>query len=79
MVKAQQKTDVMDVDTETAKRFKYQIGDTVICINDNGVNLGVKKIIGRQLTGYGSPAYYIEPTDTPWYRVPESNLKEVAK
>lgn len=53
--------------------FIHNIGDTVIFINDNGVNWGERKIISRENTCYGL-AYHISPTDTPWYAIPERNL-----
>lgn len=54
-------------------KYKYEIGESVIFINDNGVNWGQRTVIGRKITCYG-PAYYIQPTDTPWFAIPERNL-----
>lgn len=61
--------------------FKFHIGQVVNYTNDYGVNWGNRTITGverAEATGYGK-AYYIHPTDTPWFAVPERCLKEVAK
>lgn len=61
---------------------KYQVGQTVEYTNDYGVKWGKKKIVAivENLTydesGFG---YKIEPTDTPWFAVPERNLKPIKK
>ncbi len=52
---------------------KFEVGQKVIFINDNGVNWG-EKTITKLDTRSGRPTYFIEPTDTPWYSVPETNL-----
>lgn len=55
---------------------KYEIGDSVIWINDNGVNLGKRTITSKE-NFHGRPAYHIEPHDTPWCPVLEKNLHKI--
>ena len=55
---------------------KYEVGDSVIWINDYGVNLGKRTIVSKE-NFYGRPAYQIEPYDTPWCPVLEKNLHEI--
>lgn len=54
--------------------YKYAIGDKVVLVNDFGVVWGVKKIIGLD-ERTNQPTYYYEGSDTPWYSVPEENLR----
>lgn len=53
---------------------KFKIGDYVEYTNSNGVVLGKRKIIGYE-TRTGENTYFIEPTDTPWFSIRESQLK----
>lgn len=52
---------------------KYNVGDTVIWINDYGVHLGKRVIISKSIRT-NKPTYYIAPNDAPWYDVEECNL-----
>ena len=66
--------------------MKYKAGDSVLYVNDYGVVIGLCQIISDQTEWYGgnnvgwgnfgTPAYYITPTDTPWFAVPERNLHD---
>jgi hypothetical protein len=56
---------------------KYEIGDSVVWINDYGVNLGKRTITSKE-NFHGRPAYQIEPYDTPWCPVLEKNLHGIA-
>ena len=56
--------------------FKFHVGQVVNYTNDNGVNWGNRTIIKAEHTDYGK-AYYINPTDSPWFAVPERCFKEV--
>ena len=61
---------------ENLVNHKYEVGDSVIWINDYGVNLGKRTIVSKE-NFYGRPAYQIEPYDTPWCPVLEKNLHEI--
>jgi hypothetical protein len=50
------------------------LGDAVTLVNDNGVVFPGKKIAGFDATSQ-DPRYFIEPTDTPWFSFPESQLE----
>jgi hypothetical protein len=52
---------------------KFKVGDRVTMVNDYGVKFPGKTVRSVEMTNYG-PAYKIEPTDSPWYAVPERNL-----
>ena len=59
---------------------KYKKGEKVICINDNGVNLGKREIINIELNCSYSESgigYYIKPTDSPWFAVKEECLYKI--
>lgn len=58
----------------TEKDRKFKIGDEVIWTNSNGVNLGKRKVIGYDTKSIEN-RYYIDPIDTPWFSISESNLK----
>jgi hypothetical protein len=54
---------------------KYNVGDIVYYVNDNGVYWGSKTIV--QLADDHNPksmCYHFTPTDTPWYPNIECNL-----
>jgi len=59
------------------KTPKFKTGDIVFYTNGNGVKWGKRKILSSEKISYGKNGigYYIEPTDTPWYPVPEENFK----
>ena len=60
-----------------ATGFKFHIGQIVNYTNDYGVNWGNHTITGMETaetTGYGK-AYYLQPSDTPWFAVPERCLR----
>ena len=52
---------------------KFKVGYRVRYINDYGVDLGIKTIIKIQRVK-GKVRYFITPTNTKWYSVPEDNL-----
>jgi hypothetical protein len=52
---------------------KFGVGDKVTMINDYGCKWPGKTILTVEETNYGT-AYKIEPTDSPWFAVPERNL-----
>jgi len=52
---------------------KFKPGDRVTLINDYGAEFPNKTVVTTESTSYG-PAYKINPTDTPWFAVPERNL-----
>lgn len=54
--------------------YKFKIGDTVHYTNSQGVYWGKKKIVGFEIRT-NKPTYLIEPTDTPWFSVDETNLR----
>ncbi|WP_336775414.1 hypothetical protein [Paenibacillus sp. MMO-58] len=56
------------------KERKFKIGDEVKWTNGNGVNMGRRTIIGFDTIG-NENAYYIDPIDTPWFSIRESNLE----
>lgn len=56
-----------------APKAKFAPGETVTLTNDYGVIFPGKTILEFRQTDYG-PAYLIDPTDTPWFAVPERNL-----
>ena len=58
---------------EITHKPKFAPGDRVTMTNDYGAVFPRKTILSFRQTDYG-PAYFIEPTDTPWYAVPERNL-----
>lgn len=60
----------------TTTETSFTIGDTVLYTNDYGVDLGRRTIVGVARTTYGV-AYYLAPTDTPWFAVPERELSKV--
>lgn len=53
-------------------QYRFKIGDVVNYTNSNGVFWGKRTITG--LDYRNGPTYYIEPTDTPWFSVKESEL-----
>lgn len=53
---------------------KFKVGDRVTMVNDFGVEFPGKVILSAETTTYGL-AYKIKPTDSPWYAVPERNLR----
>lgn len=57
---------------------KYTVGQRVLYTNQQGVEIGIKTIVGIDKTDFpartGQPRYFIEPTDTPWYSVAEKCL-----
>jgi hypothetical protein len=55
-------------------RHKFKAGDRVTLVNDYGVEFSGKTILSAETATYG-PAYKIEPTDSPWFAVPERNLR----
>lgn len=60
---------------------KYSAGDAVTFTNDYGVVFHRKVVVGLDGSGWSlpEPRYFIEPTDSPWFSVKESNLQpEVA-
>lgn len=52
---------------------RFAIGDKVVFTNIFGVCWGVKTI--TELDERHGPTYHFEPTDTPWFSTPESNLQ----
>lgn len=56
---------------------KFEVGDRVTLVNDYGVEFFGKTIVTVESTSYG-PAYKIEPSDSPWFAVPERNLASAA-
>lgn len=56
--------------------FKYYIGEVVIYINDYGAYWGTR-IISEFSHAFSKPSYYIHPTSTPWFSVPERNLYKI--
>jgi hypothetical protein len=64
---------------EPQKRFKFELGDIVRYVNDQGVDLGERIITGRAYEEVRGPCYAIRPTDTEWYRVKERNLTFLRK
>lgn len=57
---------------------KFKIGDYVNWTNSNGVNLGKRKVIGydtRSGETYFEYTYFIDPIDTPWFSINESELE----
>ncbi len=62
--------------TQKQIEHKYEIGDTVLWINDYGVNLGKRTII-KQVELTGTPSYMIEPHDAHWCSVREENLHKI--
>jgi len=56
--------------------YKFKIGDKVNWVNSNGVNLGVRTVIGLD-ERTGRPTYYLDPIDTPWFSVGEEELGSV--
>ena len=53
--------------------YKFKVGDIVHIINPYGIYLGKHKIIELD-ERVGTPTYYYENSDTPWYSVSESNI-----
>lgn len=53
---------------------KYTVGDTVNYKNSNGVKFGKKTITGIHTEPEKEVRYFITPTDTPWFPIPESQL-----
>jgi hypothetical protein len=60
--------------TEQSLERKFKIGDYVNWTNSNGVEWGKRKIIGLD-TRSGLYTYYIDPIDTPWFSIEESELQ----
>ncbi len=54
--------------------MKFKIGDIVHYTNPQGVYIGIKKIIRIDEAWNDETRYYIEPSDSWWYPVKESNL-----
>lgn len=59
---------------------KYKPGDVVIYFNGNGIRIGERTIAGidELFAGDDEQRYFITPTDTPWYSIRESQLKQPA-
>ncbi|EBZ1027561.1 hypothetical protein D7O18_23370 [Salmonella enterica subsp. enterica serovar Muenchen] len=57
---------------------KYKPGDVVIYFNGNGIRIGERTIarIDEPFEGDDEHRYFITPTDTPWYSIRESQLKQ---
>lgn len=53
---------------------RFSTGDTVVFVNDYGVNFGEKVITGVEWNDVRGWTYYFEPTDTPWFAHNERNL-----
>lgn len=53
---------------------KFNPGDRVAMVNDYGLSFPGKTILTVEATPYGT-AYKIEPTDSPWFAVPERNIQ----
>lgn len=60
---------------------RYSVGQEVVYINSNGINFGIRTITGAVNIPYSQLGigYYITPTDTPWFAVPEENFRVVSK
>jgi len=56
------------------KGRKFEIGDEVKWTNGYGENMGKATVIGFA-TIRNENAYYIDPIDTPWFSIRESNLE----
>ncbi len=58
---------------------KYKVGDSVIIINDQGVNCGKATITAVEDVLYSDMGfgYKVFPTDTPWFFIKQENLFEV--
>lgn len=52
---------------------KYKVGELIRWTNSNGVDLGIRKIIGFD-ERTGRPTYFLDPIDTPWFSVGEEEL-----
>lgn len=65
---------VDSIEVENVIEAKFKIGDKVIYKNSNGVVFGERVIIGLEQTK-DEPKYFIEPTDTPWFAIRESQLR----
>jgi len=66
---------VESVEVAPAIEYKFKIGDKVNWTNSNGVNLGVRTVIGLD-SRTNRATYYIDPIDTPWFDVGEEELEE---
>jgi hypothetical protein len=55
---------------------KFKIDDAVNWVNGNGVNLGIRTVVGIDSITYGisGNGYYLNPIDTPWFAVKEEEL-----
>jgi hypothetical protein len=56
-------------------KHKFKVGDKVKYTNGNGVEMGLRTIIGLEERS-GGPTYLIEPSDSPWYAVRENQLRK---
>lgn len=61
---------------------KFKVGDKARFVNDYGVDWGIVEIVEVVDSPYGLPAdgekaYYITPTDTPWFAMPERLLIKI--
>ena len=56
---------------------KFKVGDVVIYTNDYGVCWGCHMILEVEYDKIRGWLYYIDPTETPWYGVPERCLSEL--
>jgi hypothetical protein len=54
---------------------KYKVGDVVHICNEYGIYLGKHKIIELDVRS-GTPTYYYENSDTPWFSVDERHVSQ---
>lgn len=53
---------------------RYSRGQTVVFVNDYGVNWGMKEIVAHRHDEIRGHVYHIAPDDSPWFATSESNL-----
>jgi hypothetical protein len=53
---------------------KFKEGDSVVFINDYGVNFGKRTITKVEQNPIRGTTYYFNPTDTPWFPTHEKHL-----
>ena len=60
---------------------KFKAGERVSWINSNGVHLGIRTIVSVNEVTYSNSGYgyKIEPTDTPWFSIPEEEFSNLIK
>jgi len=58
-------------------QYRFKIGDKVNWTNSNGVELGIRTVIGLDVRT-NRPTYFLDPIDTPWFSVGEEYLTKVS-